>query len=148
MVSNNFMEIQMSGGSLNLEILTGGGLKQFWKSRWKGGSKNCAFRRGGVDFFWNNPIMVCLSFIEITDCFYCIDMAVIWVYKCLWMWNQAWHSLSNITIEHIRIQLNNCSSCAACAFSKRNRLEQCLKQTFGRINKLLIVSIFQDHIFN
>ena len=31
----------MSGGSLNLEILRGGGLKQFWKSRWKGGSKNC-----------------------------------------------------------------------------------------------------------
>ena len=50
------MEIQMSGGSLNLEILTGGGLKQFWKSRWKGGSKNCAFRHGGVDFFWNNPL--------------------------------------------------------------------------------------------
>ena len=78
MVSNNFMEIQMrGGGSLNLEILRGGGLKQFWKSRWKGGSKNCAFRRGGVDFFWNDLIMVCLSFIEIKDCFYCIDMAVI-----------------------------------------------------------------------
>ena len=27
------------GGSLNLEILRGGGLKQFWKSRWEGGSK-------------------------------------------------------------------------------------------------------------
>ena len=25
------------GGSLNLEILSGGGLKQFWKSRWMGG---------------------------------------------------------------------------------------------------------------
>ena len=25
------------GGSLNLEILWGGGLKQFWKFRWKGG---------------------------------------------------------------------------------------------------------------
>ena len=46
----------MGGGSLNLEILRGGGLKQFWKSRWEGGSKNRAFRRGGVDFFWNNPI--------------------------------------------------------------------------------------------
>ena len=31
------MEIQMGGGSLNLEILRGGGLKQFWKSRWEGG---------------------------------------------------------------------------------------------------------------
>ena len=25
------------GASLNLEILKGGGLKQFWKSRWMGG---------------------------------------------------------------------------------------------------------------
>ena len=25
------------GGSLNLEILSGGGLKQFWKSGWMGG---------------------------------------------------------------------------------------------------------------
>ena len=32
------MEIQMGGGgSLNLEILRGGGLKQFWISRWMGG---------------------------------------------------------------------------------------------------------------
>ena len=46
----------MGGGSLNLEILRGGGLKRFWKSRWKGGSKNRAFCRGGVDFFWNNPL--------------------------------------------------------------------------------------------
>ena len=45
----------MGGGSLNLEILRGGGLKQFWKSRWKGGSKNHAFHQGGVDYFWNNP---------------------------------------------------------------------------------------------
>ena len=30
------MEIR-KGVSLNLEILRGGGLKQFWKSRWKGG---------------------------------------------------------------------------------------------------------------
>ena len=74
------MEIQVSGGSLNLEILRGGGLKQFLEIQVEGGgggSKNCAFGRGSVDFFWNNPIMVCLSFIEITDCFYCIDMAVI-----------------------------------------------------------------------
>ena len=26
----------MGGGSLNLEILRGEGLKQFWKFRWKG----------------------------------------------------------------------------------------------------------------
>ena len=47
-------------GPLNLEIPRGGGLKQFWKSRWEGGggSKNRAFRRGGVDFSWNNPIQV------------------------------------------------------------------------------------------
>ena len=52
------MEIQMGGGgggSLNLEILRGGGLKQFWKS------KNRAFRHGGVDFFWNNPIQMFFS---------------------------------------------------------------------------------------
>ena len=24
---------------------------------WGGGSKNRAFRRGGVDFFWNNPLL-------------------------------------------------------------------------------------------
>ena len=29
----------MGGGSLNLEILSGGGLKQFWKSGWMGGQK-------------------------------------------------------------------------------------------------------------
>ena len=49
----------MGGGFLNLEILREGGVKQFWKSRWKGGgggSKNHAFRRGHLDFFWNNPI--------------------------------------------------------------------------------------------
>ena len=45
------------GGSLNLEIRRGGGLKQFWKSRWEGGSKNHAFCREGVDFFWNNPLV-------------------------------------------------------------------------------------------
>ena len=44
------------GGSLNLEILRGGGLKQFWKSRWEEGAKNRAFRHGGVDFFWDNPL--------------------------------------------------------------------------------------------
>ena len=41
---------------------------------------------------------------------------------------------------------NECSSRAAHAFSKQNRLKQCFKSTFGRINELLIVSIFQDHI--
>ena len=44
------------GGSFNLEILRGEGLKQFWKFRRKRGSNNCEFRHGGVDFFWNNPI--------------------------------------------------------------------------------------------
>ena len=34
----------------------GGGLQQFWKFRWKGGSKNHAFSHGGVDFSWNNPL--------------------------------------------------------------------------------------------
>ena len=36
------------GGSLNLEILWGGGLKQFWKFRWKGagGQKTVPSIRG------------------------------------------------------------------------------------------------------
>ena len=54
MVSNNFMEIRRGGGgeSLNVEILGEGGLKQFWKFRWKEGSKNRAFRWGeGVWIF-------------------------------------------------------------------------------------------------
>ena len=43
------------GGSFNLEILRGEGLKQFWKFRQKRGSNNCEFRHGGVDILWNNP---------------------------------------------------------------------------------------------
>ena len=58
-VSNNFMEIQMGGGVFKLgnpewrgaqavlEIQVDGG---------GGGSKNRAFSRGGVDFFWNSPM--------------------------------------------------------------------------------------------
>ena len=59
-------------GKLKVQCLT-----ILWKSRWVfelgnpegrgaqavleiqvggGGSKNCAFRRGGVNFFWNNPL--------------------------------------------------------------------------------------------
>ena len=59
-VSNNFMEIQMGGGGGVFELgnREGRGLKQFWKSRWMGGgAKNCAFRCGSVDFFWNNPML-------------------------------------------------------------------------------------------
>ena len=45
------MEIRMGGwGSLNLEILRGG-LKQFWKYRWKRGSKKSAFRWEGEWIF-------------------------------------------------------------------------------------------------
>ena len=47
------MENQMGGW-----VGGGGvGLKQFWKSRWKGGGviKTC-LPLGGLDFFWNNPI--------------------------------------------------------------------------------------------
>ena len=50
MVSNNFMENQMGGWG------GGGGLKQFWKTRWKGGVKKTCLPLGGLDFFWNNPI--------------------------------------------------------------------------------------------
>ena len=55
MVSNNFMEIRMDGGggSLNLEILRGGGLKQFLKFKWKGGGvkKPCLLSGRGVWIF-------------------------------------------------------------------------------------------------
>ena len=60
MVSNNFMEIHMGGGSLNLEILRGGGLKQFWKSRWKGGSKKPCLPSWGCGFFLEKPINMLL----------------------------------------------------------------------------------------
>ena len=62
------MEIQMGGGGgpLNLEILSGGERKQFWKSRYMGGSKNRALRRGGVDFFWNNPFVLALFYMQKT----------------------------------------------------------------------------------
>ena len=47
------------GGFFELRNPKGrGGLQQFWNSRWKKGSKQCAFCHGGVDFFWNNPIRV------------------------------------------------------------------------------------------
>ena len=50
------------GGCLKLEILSGGGVWQFWKSGRKEGSKKRAFRRGGVDFFWNNPTLFGVNF--------------------------------------------------------------------------------------
>ena len=56
------MEIQMGGG---------GGVFELGNPEWRGaqavleiqgdgggGSKNRTFRRGGVDFFWNNPFVV------------------------------------------------------------------------------------------
>ena len=58
LASKDFMEIRMGGGGgwcLKLEILSGGGVWQLWKSGRKEGSKKRAFRRGGVDFFWNSP---------------------------------------------------------------------------------------------
>ena len=42
----------MGGGSLNLEILRGGGFKQFWKSRWEGGSKKPCLPSRGCGFFF------------------------------------------------------------------------------------------------
>ena len=75
--------------------------------------------------FSKHEIIVCLSFIKRMDCFHWVDMAVVWVYDwlvlCLQqpMHNQTWHSLSNIIIEPIRIQLN-----ASCSFSKQNRLNR------------------------
>ena len=50
------MEIRREGWSLALEIRVGGGVTVSQEIRVGGGSKNLAIRRGGVDFFWNNPI--------------------------------------------------------------------------------------------
>ena len=47
----------MGGGVVELGNPEWRGLKQFWKSRWMGGSKNRAFHRGGLDVFWNNPFV-------------------------------------------------------------------------------------------
>ena len=62
-MSNNFIEIQMGGGGSG-----GGGVFELGNPEGRGaqavleiqvergGSKNRAFRHGGVDFFWNNPM--------------------------------------------------------------------------------------------
>ena len=61
MVSNNFMEIQTGGGVFELGNPDGRGAQTVLEIQVEGGggggSKNRAFRRGGVDFFWNNPIL-------------------------------------------------------------------------------------------
>ena len=49
----------MGGGSLNLEILRGGGAQAVLEIQVEGGSKNRSWRRRGVDFFWNNPLLIC-----------------------------------------------------------------------------------------
>ena len=55
------------GGSLNSEILRGGGLKQFWKSRWMGGAQKTIPSVVGVwIFFWNNPLLYSLILVLIT----------------------------------------------------------------------------------
>ena len=42
----------MGGGSLNLQILRGGGAQAVWKSRWKGGGvKKVCLPTGGCGFF-------------------------------------------------------------------------------------------------
>ena len=62
------MEIQIGGGgSLNLEILRGGGAQAILEIQVDGGgSKNHAFCHGGVDFFWNNPLLYSLIVVLIT----------------------------------------------------------------------------------
>ena len=66
-VSDNFIEIQMGWGGGGVFELgnpegKGGMLKQFWKSRWKGGGgpKICLPSGGCVDFFCNNPFNIFL----------------------------------------------------------------------------------------
>ena len=53
------MEIQMGGGTFQLanpEWRGAQAVLQIQVDGGGGGSKNRAFCRGGVDFFWNNPI--------------------------------------------------------------------------------------------
>ena len=50
-VSNNFMEIRIGGGSLNLEILRGGGAHAVSEFNVEGGSKKRAFRHEVWNFF-------------------------------------------------------------------------------------------------
>lgn len=60
------MEIRMeAGGCLKLEILSGGGVWQFWKSGRKEGSKKCAFCRVCVDFSLNNPFAYFLNYSQV-----------------------------------------------------------------------------------
>ena len=51
------MEIQMGGGGGVFELGNpeGRGTQAVLEIQVDGGSKNRAFRCGGVDFFWNNP---------------------------------------------------------------------------------------------
>ena len=56
MVSNNFMEIHMGGGVFELGNPEGRGAQAVLEIQVDGGPQNRAFCRGGVDFFWNNPI--------------------------------------------------------------------------------------------
>ena len=56
------MEIQMGGGVFELGNPKGGGAQAVLEIQiGGGGSKNRAFRHGGVDFFWNNPIQMFFS---------------------------------------------------------------------------------------
>ena len=61
-VSNNFMEIQMGGGVFKLGNPEWRGAQAVLEIQVDGGSKNRAFRRGGVNFFWNNPLQVSFKF--------------------------------------------------------------------------------------
>lgn len=54
-----------AGGCLKLEILSGGGVWQFWKSGRKEGSKKCAFCRVCVDFSLNNPFAYFLKYSQV-----------------------------------------------------------------------------------
>lgn len=82
MVSNNFMEIQMGGGSLNLEILRGGGVQAVLEIQVEEGVKNRSWRRRGVDFFWNNPLLI--SFVCLFVFFFFSQLASFPLVLLLW----------------------------------------------------------------
>ena len=55
------MEIQMGGGVFELGNPEGRGAQAVLEIQVDGGVKNRAFSRGGVDFFWNNPLEISIA---------------------------------------------------------------------------------------
>lgn len=102
-------------------------------------------------------ICFCLSFIERTDCFGCVDMAVIWVYHqvvlCLHNQRGIKHDIPIATwqlsqSEFSWMHQNNCSSRAGRVFSMQNRLKQCFKHVWKDNWTFYHFSFSRSHLIN